>query len=74
VRWRDSFTPAVAALTVAVGFLALFPTVMLFYGSFTDGDLGGQGKLTLGNYAAAYAVFGVPSMAIGARLLLARPR
>ena len=26
-----------------------------------------------GSYAAAYAVFGVPSLAIGARLLLARP-
>ena len=26
-----------------------------------------------GSYATAYAVFGVPSLAIGARLLLARP-
>ena len=54
MRWRDPFTPAVAALTAGVGFLALFPTVMLFYGSFTDADLGGHGELTLANYATAY--------------------
>ena len=45
----------VAALIVGVAFLALFPTVMLFYGSFTDGDLGEKGSLTLANYATAYS-------------------
>jgi iron(III) transport system permease protein len=55
VRWRDPFAPVVAALTAGVAFLALFPTVMLFYGSFTDGDLGERGRLTLANYVAAYA-------------------
>jgi iron(III) transport system permease protein len=55
VRWRDPFAPVVAALTAGVAFLALFPTVMLFYGSFTDGDLGERGSLTLANYVAAYA-------------------
>lgn len=55
MRWRDPFAPVVAALTAGVAFLALFPTVMLFYGSFTDGDLGERGRLTLANYVAAYA-------------------
>lgn len=55
MRWRDPFAPVVAALTAGVAFLALFPTVMLFYGSFTDGDLGERGSLTLANYVAAYA-------------------
>ena len=54
MRWRDPFAPVVAALTAGVAFLALFPTVMLFYGSFTDGDLGERGSLTLANYVAAY--------------------
>ena len=44
-----------AVLTVGVAFLALFPTAMLFYGSFTDGDLGEKGaSLTFANYVTAY--------------------
>lgn len=46
---------AMAILTVGVAFLALFPTAMLFYGSFTDGDLGEKdASFTLANYTTAY--------------------
>jgi iron(III) transport system permease protein len=45
----------IVVLTVGVAFLALFPTVMLFYGSFTDADLGEQGGFTLANYTSAYS-------------------
>jgi iron(III) transport system permease protein len=42
------------AAAVLVAFLALYPTAMLLYGSFTSGELGRTGELTLANYAAAY--------------------
>jgi iron(III) transport system permease protein len=54
VRLRDPFTPAAIAVAAVVAILAVYPTAMLFYGSFTDADLGQKGELTLANYAAAY--------------------
>lgn len=46
----------VAAGTVAaVGFLALYPTAMLFYGSLSDAPLGVLGRWTLAHYRQAYA-------------------
>ncbi len=49
--------PAVSlALAAAfiLGFLALYPTVMLFVGSFSDAPLGVAGRFTLANYIRAY--------------------
>jgi iron(III) transport system permease protein len=37
-----------------LAFLALYPTAMLFYGSFTTAPLGQTGELTLANYVTAY--------------------
>jgi iron(III) transport system permease protein len=54
VKFRDPFTPAAVAVAAVVAILAVYPTAMLFYGSFTDADLGQKGELTLANYAAAY--------------------
>jgi iron(III) transport system permease protein len=54
VRFRDPVTPAAIAVAAVVAILAVYPTAMLFYGSFTDADLGQKGELTLANYAAAY--------------------
>ena len=53
-RFRDPVVPAALAVALVVGFLAVYPTAMLFYGSFTSADLGQSGELTLRNYAAAY--------------------
>jgi iron(III) transport system permease protein len=39
---------------VVLGFLALYPTVMLFAGSFSDAPLGVAGRFTLAHYARAY--------------------
>lgn len=39
---------------LVVGFLALYPTVMLFYGSVSDAPLGVPGRFTLAHYRAAY--------------------
>jgi len=38
-----------------VGFLSLYPTFFLFYGSLTDAPLGVPGHFTLGNYIRAYS-------------------
>jgi iron(III) transport system permease protein len=38
-----------------IGFLSLYPTFFLFYGSLTDAPLGLPGKFTLQNYVRAYA-------------------
>ncbi len=54
MRLRDPFTPAAIAVAAVVAILAVYPTAMLFYGSFTDADLGQKGDLTLANNAAAY--------------------
>jgi iron(III) transport system permease protein len=53
-RWRDPLTLTVAGLAVVLGFLALYPTAMLFYGSFTTAPLGEPGEATLANYVTAY--------------------
>jgi iron(III) transport system permease protein len=37
-----------------IGFLSLYPTVFLFYGSLTDAPLGVPGHFTLQNYVRAY--------------------
>ena len=54
MRLRDPFTPAAIVVAAIVAMLAVYPTAMLFYGSFTDADLGQPGALTLANYASAY--------------------
>jgi iron(III) transport system permease protein len=38
-----------------IGFLSLYPTFFLFYGSLTDAPLGVPGKFTLENYVRAYS-------------------
>ncbi len=53
-RWRDPLTLTVAGLAVVLAFLALYPTAMLFYGSFTTAPLGEPGEATLANYITAY--------------------
>lgn len=40
---------------ITVAFLALYPTVFLFYGSFTDAPIGIPGKLTLKNYLQVFS-------------------
>ncbi len=55
--WTLQVDPAVALALVAgaiLGFLALYPTVMLFAGSFSDAPLGVAGRFTLAHYARAY--------------------
>jgi len=37
-----------------IAFLSLYPTLFLFYGSFTDAPLGVPGQFTLSNYVYAY--------------------
>ena len=44
-----------AGLVVIVGFLGLYPSIFLLYGSFTDAPLGVPGHFTLANYIQAYA-------------------
>jgi len=52
--WRDPFALTVAGVAVVLAFLSLYPTAMLFYGSFTTAHLGETGKLSLANYVRAY--------------------
>jgi len=55
--WTVQVDPAVflaLAAGVILGFLALYPTVMLFVGSFSDAPLGVAGRFTLAHYARAY--------------------
>ncbi len=42
-------------VVVVVGFLGLYPSFYLLYGSFMDSPLGVPGHFTLANYAQAYA-------------------
>jgi iron(III) transport system permease protein len=42
-------------LVAIVGFLGLYPSLFLLYGSFTDAPLGVPGHFTLANYIHAYA-------------------
>lgn len=53
--WRDPLTLTVMGVALVLAYLALFPTVMLFYGSFTTAPLGQTGPATLENYITAYA-------------------
>ena len=54
MRFREPAAPAAIAVAGVVALLAVYPTAMLFYGSFTNADLGQSGELTLANYASAY--------------------
>jgi iron(III) transport system permease protein len=54
VRLREPATPAAIVVAAVVALLAVYPTAMLLYGSFTSADLGQPGELTLANYVAAY--------------------
>jgi iron(III) transport system permease protein len=54
VGWRDPLTLTVMGVALVLAFLALFPTAMLFYGSFTTAPLGQTGEATLANYITAY--------------------
>lgn len=53
--WGDPFTLLVMGVALILAFLALFPTAMLFYGSFTTASLGQTGQATLANYVTAYS-------------------
>jgi iron(III) transport system permease protein len=53
--WRDPLTLTVAGVAAVLAYLSLFPTGMLFYGSFTTAPLGEQGPMSLTNYRAAYS-------------------
>jgi iron(III) transport system permease protein len=55
VGWRDPLTLTVMGVALVLAYLALFPTAMLFYGSFTTAPLGQTGPATLENYITAYA-------------------
>jgi len=55
--WSLQLDPVVLLALVAgaiLAFLALYPTVMLFVGSFSDAPLGVAGRFTLANYVRAY--------------------
>jgi iron(III) transport system permease protein len=54
VRWRDPLTVTVIGVAIVLAYLSLYPTAMLFYGSFTTSPLGQAGKLSLTNYVTAY--------------------
>lgn len=54
MRRHDPATTTALLVAAVVAILAVYPTAMLFYGSFTDADLGQKGELTLANYATAY--------------------
>jgi len=63
-RWRPSariasFLPRplsliFVAVVALIGFLGLYPSVFLLYGSFVDAPLGVAGHFTLANYLEAY--------------------
>jgi iron(III) transport system permease protein len=55
IGWRDPLTLTVFGVALVLAYLALFPTAMLFYGSFTTAPLGQTGPATLANYITAYA-------------------
>ena len=54
VDWRDPFTLTVIGVAVVLAYLSIFPSAMLFYGSFTTAPLGEKGELSLANYVTAY--------------------
>ncbi len=51
---REPQLAVVTFVGVVIAYLALSPTVMLFYGSFRSTPLGVAGELTLANYILAY--------------------
>ncbi len=51
----DPLVIAAVGVGLIVGFLALYPTVMLFVGSASDAPLGVPGHFTLANYRTAYS-------------------
>lgn len=53
-RVRDPVPLITIALAAVLAFLSLYPTAMLFYGSFTTAPLGAAGPLSLANYLRAY--------------------
>src|SRR2546426_3506864 len=50
----DPVVVAAAGIGIILGFPALYPAAMLFYGSVSDAPLGVPGHLTLAHYRAAY--------------------
>lgn len=54
IDWCDPLTLTVIGVALVLAYLSLFPTAMLFYGSFTTTPLGQTGALTLANYITAY--------------------
>lgn len=54
IDWRDPFALTVIGVAVLLAYLSLFPTAMLFYGSFTTTPLGQPGEVSLENYITAY--------------------
>ncbi len=55
VDWRDPVVLTTIGLAIVLACLALLPTGMLFYGSFTSAPLGEAGHFTLANYIEAYS-------------------
>ena len=53
--WRDPVVLTTTGLAIVLACLALLPTGMLFYGSFTSAPLGEAGRFTLSNYVEAYS-------------------
>jgi iron(III) transport system permease protein len=51
---RDPQLAVVTLTGIVIAYLALSPTIMLFYGSFRSSPLGVAGELTLANYILAY--------------------
>lgn len=76
-------TLLVVGLTATLGFLALYPSFFLFYGSLVDAPLGVSGSFTLQNYARAFLdleayrlmltsfVFGIGASGLSVALALA---
>ncbi len=54
IHWDPVLVMTVVTAAV-LGFLALYPTAMLFYGSVSDAPLGVPGRFSLVNYLRAYA-------------------
>jgi iron(III) transport system permease protein len=52
--WRDPLTLTVLGVALVLGFLALYPTAMLLYGSLSTAEFGQPGELSLANYVTAY--------------------
>ncbi|HLW61337.1 MAG TPA: iron ABC transporter permease [bacterium] len=53
-RWRDPALLTAVGAAIVLAYLSLYPSAMLFYGSLTTAPLGQAGRLSFGNYVAAY--------------------